>query len=272
MKSSSLIFHFLIGLFFSLLIMLFDSFSWMGWIRGGIETVFRPETRTLSLASAGINRLIVSARYLASGPARIADLERRLIAAENFAIASARNQEKLESSRVLGWADDRGFSLSPAKVLSSGSQLIIEISPDNKCLTFASQQTSDICKVVLSPDGALVGSVAQVGRWSARVKLLTDSQSQIPAAVLKPDKQKLTAGVLVGAFGAALTLEKVLTEFDLQPDLAVVTSGQDDRFPPDLLIGWIGKTVSKQESSVYQTAQVVPAANPSQLKTVFIIE
>ena len=98
------------------------------------------------------------------------------------------------------------------------------------------------------------------------------SGSQIPAAVLNPGKQKLAAGLLSGSFGAAITLEKVLTEVDLQPDLAVVTTGEDDQFPSDLLIGWIGKTGAKEASSVYQKAEVVPAVNPSELKTVFIIK
>ncbi len=263
MKPSDLFFRFLIGIFFSLLLMLFDSLSWANRLRGGIEIILRPETKILSSVSGAANRIISGAKYLSSGPARIADLERRLAAAENLAAASVRNQEKSEASKLLDWAGDRGFSLVPASVLSSGPQLIIEIPPLAKDLTG---------RPVVSPDGALVGSVAQVGRWSARVKLLSDSQSQIPAAVLKPDKQKLTAGVLVGAFGAALTLEKVLTEIDLQPDLAVVTSGQDDKFPPEILIGWIGKTAAKEESSLYQQAEIVPAVNPSELKTVFIIE
>ncbi len=269
MKPSSLLFHFLIGIFFSLILMLFDSLSWVNWLRGGIETIYRPETRVLSSASAVINQTVTSAKYISSGPVRIADLERRLAAAEREAIIFARNREKTDSTAALGWADSRGFSLVPAAVLSSGSRLIIEIPPD---LPDFPDTPDFVGRPVVSPDGALLGSIAEIGRFSARVKLLSDSTSQIPAAVLKPDKQKLTAGVLVGAFGAALTLEKVLTEFDLQPDLAVVTSGRDDQFPADILIGWIGKTVSKQESSVYQTAQVVPAANPSQLKTVFIIE
>jgi len=269
MKPSSLIFRFLIAVFFSLTVMFFDSLSRLGWFRGSIETVFRPETRVLSFVAGGAGRLIAAGRYFSSGPARVADLERRLAAAENFAIASARNQEKLESSRILGWVDNRGFSLAPAKVLSFGWQLIIEIPPNLPDLP----DTPDLIgKPVLSPDGALVGSIAKVGRWSARVKLLSDSGSQIPAAVLNPGKQKLAAGLLSGSFGAAITLEKVLTEVDLQPDLAVVTTGEDDQFPSDLLIGWIGKTGAKEASSVYQKAEVVPAVNPAELKTVFIIE
>ncbi len=269
MKPSSLIFRFLIGLFFSLLIMLLDSIFWMGWFRGGIETVFRPETRILSLAAGGIGRLIASARYFSSGPARIADLERRLIAAERESLTSARNREKSQASMVLGWADDRGFSLIPAAVLSSGSQLIIEIPPD---LPDIPDNPDFINKPVVSPDGALLGSIAEIGRFSARVKLLSDSTSQIPVAVLTPDKQKMAKGSLTGSFGASLTLEKVLTEVNLEPDLAVVTTGEDDQFPSDLLIGWIGKTGAKEASSVYQKAEVVPAVNPGELQTVFIIE
>jgi cell shape-determining protein MreC len=261
MKPPSLIFHFLIAIFFSLLVMFFDSLSLLGWLRGSIETIFRPETRVLSLAATNIARSAATVRYISSGPARVADLERRLAAAEREAVVSARDREKSAAAEVLGWAAGRNFSLIPAAVLSSGPQLIIEIPPENKC----------ICKVVVSPDGALVGEIVQIGRWSARVKLLSDSQSQISAAVLTPDKQKLTDGIVVGSFGAAGSLEKILTEVDLQPDLTVVTSGQDDKFPSDILIGWIGKTVPKQESSVYQTAPVVPAVNPAELKVVFII-
>lgn len=276
MKQSSVIFHFLIAILFSLLIMLFDSLSWLGWFRGSIEIIFRPETRALSLASDAIAQSIASAKYISSGPARIADLERRLAAAEREAIFSVRRQEKTEASSVLDWAVEQGFRLIPAQVLSFGPQLIIEIPLDNKCLTFADQQMSDICQVsggqpVVSPGGALVGSIAALGRWSARVKLLSDSGSQIPVAVLTPDKQKMAKGILTGAFGASLTLEKVLTEVELQPDLAVVTTGEDDLFPPDLLVGWIGKTGPKQASSLYQAAQIVPAAEISGLKIVFII-
>ena len=269
MKPSSLIFRFLIAVFFSLIIILFDSLSWLGWFRDSIETIFRPETRALSLASDAIAQSIASVRYISSGPARIADLERRLAAAENLSIVSVRNQEKSDSAKVFGWADGRNFSLIPAAVLSSGSQLIIEIPPD---LPHLSDTPDLIGQPVISPEGALVGSIALVSRWSARVKLLSDSGSQIPVAVLKPDKQKLTVGLLSGSFGAAITLEKVLTEIDLQPDLSIVTTGEDYRFPSDLLIGWIGKTGAKEVSSLYQTAEVVPAVNPSQLKTVFIIE
>lgn len=265
MKSSSLIFNFLIAILFSLLVMLTDSLSWLGWFRGGIETIFRPETRVLSVASDAMVQSIASVKYISSGPARITDLERRLVAAEREAAFSARDREKSAAASVLGWADRRDFSLVPATVLSSGSQLIIEIPPDLP-------DTPDFSgKPVVSPEGALIGSVAAVGRWSARVKLLSDSGSQIPVAVLKPDKQKLTVGLLSGSFGSALILEKILTEIDLQPDLVVITTGEDDFLPSDLLIGWIGKTGAKQASSVYQTVQVVPAVSPSELKMVFII-
>lgn len=266
MKPSSLFFHFLIAIFFSLLIMLFDSLSWLDWFSGSIETIFRPQTRLLSKVSSGINQMVNTGRYFSSGPARVADLERRLVAAERQAVFSARRQETSVNPSVLEWADQRGFSLIPAQVLSSGSQLIIETPPDFP-------DTPDLSgKPVVTPDGALVGSVAAVGRWSARVKLLSDSASQIPAAVLNPDKHRLAAGILTGSFGAAITLEKVLTEINLDPDLAVVSTGEDDLFPPDILVGWIGKTGVKQASSVYQKAEVVPAVNLGELQTVFIIE
>lgn len=260
MKTTGLIFRFLIAIFFSLLMMLFDSFSWLNWFRAGVETIYRPQIRVLSTVSATVNQIVSVVRYVSSGPARIADLERRLAAAEREAISSAHIREKADSTSILGWADGRGFSLGFAQVLSSGSQLIIEIPPADV-----------IDKPVLSPDGALLGSVAQVGRFSARVKLLSDSTSQIPVAVLTPDKQKLATGILTGSFGTSLMVEKILTEVDLQPDLTVVTTGENDLFPPDILIGWIGKTGPKQVSSLYQQAEVVPAAEISGLKIVFII-
>lgn len=260
MKLSELLFRFLIAVFFSLLIMLADSFSWLGWFRAAVETIYRPETDLLSSASAAVNQTASSARYLVSGPARVADLERRLAAAEREAISSARSQEKTDVSSIPGWATERGFSLIPVQVLSSGAQLIIEIPP-----------ADIIDKPVLSPDGALLGSVASIGRFSARVKLLSDSTSQIPVAILTPDKQKKASGILTGSFGTSLMVEKILTEVNLEPDLAVVTTGENDLFPPDLLIGWIGKTGPKQVSSLYQKAEVIPAAKPSEMKVVFII-
>ncbi|MGB1035432.1 MAG: rod shape-determining protein MreC [Primorskyibacter sp.] len=79
----------------------------------------------------------------------------------------------------------------------------------------------------------LVGRISGVGRNTSRVILLTDATSKIPAIIKSSDQRALVVGDNTAA---------PLIDFLEDPDLVapgdrVVTSGDGDVFPPDLLIG-----------------------------------
>jgi rod shape-determining protein MreC len=81
----------------------------------------------------------------------------------------------------------------------------------------------------------LVGRIAGVGERSARVILLTDASSRVPATVW-PSGQR---AILAGDNRAAPTLELLEQPDEIRPGDRVVTSGDGGLLPPEILIGQV---------------------------------
>jgi rod shape-determining protein MreC len=79
----------------------------------------------------------------------------------------------------------------------------------------------------------LVGRISGVGANTARVILLTDATSRIPA-VIQPSGQR---ALIVGDNTVAPHIDFVEDPAQVRPGDRVVTSGDGEVFPPDLLIG-----------------------------------
>lgn len=233
-----------------------------------------PQIRLIAGVAESGSRVVAAARSAREGEREIERLNNQVaqLQAELLESRRAREQERV-LQQVLTFTVDRRIlgQATPARVLAAGRWLIIEnneLSPD---------------LVVLSPQGAFVGVIDQVGRWVARVKLPTDSESQIPIFIEDPvttsDNKETEAsdsairaeGLLVGAFGGSMRAERVLTSVDLEAGQVISTRGADGALPPGLLIGWVEEQPEKQESAVYQSVNVRPAVDIQSLQTVVVI-
>ncbi len=96
----------------------------------------------------------------------------------------------------------------------------------------------------------LVGRVSGVGRQSARVILLTDTNSRIPVKI-QPSSAR---GIASGDASTFPILDLLSNGSKIESGDAVVTSGDGGMFPPDILVG----TVSKPPN---QILRIVPAAD-----------
>lgn len=252
MNNSKIISQFLIAIFASSLFILFDSLSLLNWFRGSLEIISRPQVRLNNYISASLSFTYQTVRFIYSGPARIADLERRLAASE---------QKNLDRQivQILGASSDIGnYHPIAAEVLVVSPNLII------------ANRGFQSGNIVISAEGALIGVISEVGRWSAKIRGIADSGSQFPITVMDGEK-RIADGILVGKFGGDTYIDKVLTQIELKSGQTIVTSGADDKTPPNILVGWIGTDIAKEESSVYQTAKVEPAVKINDLTTVLVI-
>lgn len=236
--------------------MLADSVGRTGWIRFSIEMATRPQIHLAQQTRSVLLSLKQTISLAQSDRKELAQLRKQLVEKEQ-ALQDLR-QLVLEQ-QVLGATARQGKKLTPARVVSNGFPLLVE----NHHFSAGS--------VVVSEDGALVGSVESVGEWTVRVKTIADATMSVPIFIV--DVNGSTAeGVLVGSIGGGITAEKVLTEMKISEGAEVVTRGSDDKFPPGILVGWVGMQEQKDESAVYQSIRLSPAVDIQQMKMVAVYE
>jgi rod shape-determining protein MreC len=97
---------------------------------------------------------------------------------------------------------------------------------------------------VVAPNGYLVGSVIDVGRNFAKVRVLTDPVFAVGVRTPRHPGADAATGTASGSVGSR---ELLVEDFDPQakivPGDQIVTSPLSTKFPPDLLVGSVTKVV-----------------------------
>jgi rod shape-determining protein MreC len=124
---------------------------------------------------------------------------------------------------------------------------------------------------VVSPGGALVGQVMEVGPNYSTVRLLSDTRS----LVIGRDIRTRATGEVRGNLSAPLDLGNVPATDDIAKGDIVVTAGGQGRglqsqFPKDVVIGTIIE-VMRDPASIVSTALIQPAANLESLESVLVV-
>ena len=88
----------------------------------------------------------------------------------------------------------------------------------------------------------VVGRISGVGERTARVLLLTDSNSRVPVTILPSGQQAL----LMGDNTQTPLLEFIEAPEDISAGDRIVTSGDGGLFPPGLLIGQVVETTDRR--------------------------
>jgi len=115
-------------------------------------------------------------------------------------------------------------------------------------------------------DDLLIGKIISVSAKSSKVILPTDPDSKIQAI----DQISGAKGIVAGKFQTELVFDKVLLKEQLKKDDLIITTGQEQIFPPNLIIAEI-KMVNKKESDIFQTADLSLLVDYEKLSKVFII-
>jgi rod shape-determining protein MreC len=84
-------------------------------------------------------------------------------------------------------------------------------------------------------EAGLVGQVIEVGRWSSRVLLITDSQSRIPVRNLRTGQM----GYAAGQNASLMLITMAEPGSEVSPKDVFVTSGEGGIFPPGIPVGTV---------------------------------
>jgi len=117
---------------------------------------------------------------------------------------------------------------------------------------------------VITADG-IVGKVLLAGPNEARVLMISDQTSGVGAILEKSRLQ----GVLRGTPNGEIVLERVMSDEQVQPGEAVLTSGGDQIFPKGLRVGTVTNVSNGKD--LFLNIQIKPAANLGRLEEVLVL-
>ncbi len=133
---------------------------------------------------------------------------------------------------------------------------------------------------VLSSDGALLGRVVEVARWSCLVQLLTDPLSGIGGRL----QESRATGLLAGRGDELLELRYVDSRTPIRNGEVVETSGEDGIYPPGIPVGYVaahgvGPSVpgtpriplAHAESALFRDIQIRPQVDLLRIEEVLVI-
>lgn len=112
----------------------------------------------------------------------------------------------------------------------------------------------------------LVGQVVEVAPFSAKVRLLTDPESSVAAAVTRSRE----FGVVEGDSSGTLLMKYVSATGEIKEGDTIATSSLSALFPASLTIGTVAKA-RKREQDLFYEVKVKPAVNFSRLEEVFLV-
>ena len=122
-----------------------------------------------------------------------------------------------------------------------------------------------IGSMVITPQGAIVGSVDEVASKTSRVRLLQDPAFEITASIIG----RSTVGIVMGSGENGLRFELVAQGDEIAEGDTVISSGAD-QYPGGLVLGTVSHVV-KNETSLFKEVRIAPAfKNPAPMKVFFI--
>jgi len=119
---------------------------------------------------------------------------------------------------------------------------------------------------VVDQDGYFAGQIDDVASNAAKVLQMISPSSSVGAT----DLQTGAVGIVEGKYAASPQFKDVVTSASIRPGDLVVTSGQYNLFPRNLLIGQI-QHVYHNNVDLFQSADIQPAASFGGLELVQVI-
>ncbi len=116
------------------------------------------------------------------------------------------------------------------------------------------------------PGKGLVGKIVELDAHTAKVQLLTDSQSAVSARI----QSSRAEGILHGSMEGKLTMDYVERDLAVDPKLVVVTSGYGGVYPAGVPIGLVS-SVGEETINIYKEIEVQPFVDFSVLEEVMVL-
>ncbi|MGD2144820.1 MAG: rod shape-determining protein MreC [Anaerolineae bacterium] len=268
----------LVLLILGLLLLVFHESGLLAPVESAAHYVFDPLQRLSSSVMERTGGLFRTVREVRDLRAEVEQLQAQVDAlrVENVRLREY-EAEAQQLRALLNFASDYPISTHlGAEVVSReacedfpcGETVGLEPNPYLRYVTInvGAQQGADIGMSVVSGGAGLVGRVSEVGPRTAKVQLLTDSDSAV-AALLQTTR---ATGLVVGQPDGSLQMMYIPQEEEVSVGDIVLTSGLGGLMPKGLVIGQV-TAVQQREYETFQTAAVRPAVDFTRLELALVI-
>ena len=225
-------------------------------VRAGVIDTVAPVlegfSRPIATASSGAQRLEDFLSVYDENQ-RLREQNSRLLKWQNKALALTAENSTLR--QMLNFVPEKGTETAAARVIGDSGGVFAQSVLINAGMAVAVERGDAVVS-----DLGLVGRVAEAGRKSARVLLVTDFNSRIPVV----SEKNRVRGILFGDNSSAPRLAFLPTDNGLELGDRIVTSGHGHVFPAGIPVGTIS---SIEEGDI----RVVPFVNFDRLEYVRII-
>lgn len=267
----------LLAVFFALLSYQADQARTLGTARSAVVLVTSPAQRLFSLATSGLREAATGWSELFGAAERAETLEGE-VAELRREIRSLREAE-VENRRLRALLDLR------ARVDDAGKAAGVigrDLAHRYETVTLDRGGVDGVAvdSPVLSPSGALVGRVVQVGPLTSIVQLLTGPLSGVGARLA----ESRATGLAAGDDGPILELRYVDTEVPIREGERILTSGEDGIYPPGIEIGTVlefsaGSPVpgtppiplTREQTALFWEIRVSPSVDVMTLEDVLVL-
>ena len=223
--------------------------------KSAVQVITVPIQYAVYSAKRGVGETFSFLTFWKSGEARIKNLEQRnLELSATISESAALKQENNELRKQLGAKILADRKLLPAIVLGSGRYLEIGLGTND-----AVKEGQTVVYL-----NNLVGKIVRTTPKASFVQLPTDPQAKIPVKINK------ARGLVIGQFNSSMQLDRVAQTEEIAENDPILTSGEGDSFPPDLVVGKLGKIISAG-TDLFKKATVLPILDYSGLETVFVL-
>ena len=260
---------FVVLLTITVLLMALSSNPFVREVQNGVSFAFRP-------IQVGIDDV---AKTISSVAGTVAEIDRLRI--DNAALQAENDRLTAENARLNEIAREND-NLTALLQLRAGfdyqtvaaNVIARESSEFRKSIVIdrGTDQGLKVGDVAVAAGGALAGRVTDVTNGTARILLLTDTQSTVIGQL----STNAATGEVVGQLGGVLIMDQIdVTETVTVGDEVVtagieLASGVRSPYPKGLLIGQV-VDVKHDANAVVQTAYLQPAARLDKLETLLVI-
>ncbi len=237
-------------------------------IEGVLQTVLNPVSSKLHVFAGKFNLLYRNQTRKGDLSSRIDYLESSLeeVTIENASLKKM-EEENIKLRQYLDFFDDHeGFKKVMANVVAR-EVLSQEQEKSDLIIDRGSGDGLYEGLVVMDEKGAVVGKIVAVEERSSRLKIVTDQECKLAAAVLSGSR---TVGTTAGNLGLTINLDFVPQSAMIKPGDIIVTSGLEPNIPSGLAIGRV-TMVDKGTNQIWQKVNAEPVVDFDKIFIVAVV-